>query len=197
MSGEDPAAGRAPRILVGACGSVAVLNLHEYLLALRSRLGCELRVLITASAERFIRPDAVRLFCDDVVSCAPEPGLHRNHAELADWADALLVLPATANILGEAACGLAGSPLSAAILAAARPVSFFPNMHHSMWENPAVQRNVATLTADGHVVVPPVVRRAYQVARRSTTVSATLPDPADVVKIVADLLAKRPPAHRQ
>jgi phosphopantothenoylcysteine synthetase/decarboxylase len=186
MTPADP--GHAPRILVGACGSVAVLNLHEYLLALRSGVGCELRALLTASAERFVRADAIGLFCDEVLTSRGRQALHVNHVDLAEWADLLLVLPATANILAEAAAGLAGSPLSAAILAAPRPVSFFPNMNWAMWENPAVQRNVTTLRGDGHVVIPPVERLAYQVARQAAGVSATLPGTAETVRIVSALL---------
>lgn len=191
-SNPGPAAGpgRAVRVLIGACGSVAVLNLHEYLLALRSDLGCELRVLLTASAERFVRAEAVGLFCDEVIG-GRHPPLRVNHVDLAEWADLFLVLPATANILAEAACGLAGSPLSAAILAAPSPVAFFPNMNWSMWDNPALQRNAATLRTDGHIVVPPVKRLAYQAGRQAAKVSATLPGAADTVKIVTSLLAQR------
>lgn len=180
----------ANRVLVAACGSVAVLNLHEYLLALRSGLRCDLRLLLTASAGRFVRAEALRLFCGDVISSGEGPALQPNHADLADWADLLLVLPATANILSDAACGRAGSLLSATIVAARRPVVFFPSMSLAMWENPAVARNVATVRADGHVVVAPVEQRAYQAARQATGMSATLPSPAHTVKIVAELAAQ-------
>jgi phosphopantothenoylcysteine synthetase/decarboxylase len=66
-----------------------------------------------------------------------------------------VVLPATANILGKAAHGIADDLLSTAIVSYAGPIVFAPAMNPTMWASPSVQRNVNTLTADGHYVVPP------------------------------------------
>lgn len=67
----------------------------------------------------------------------------------------MLIVPATANILGKAAHGIADDLLSATILGCPRPIIFAPAMNPVMWEKPAVQRNLETLRQDGHVVLRP------------------------------------------
>jgi phosphopantothenoylcysteine synthetase/decarboxylase len=79
------------------------------------------------------------------------------HLDLTRWADLMLVMPATANVLGKAAAGIADDVLTTCILAATSPVVFVPSMNDAMWVKPAVQRNVATLRADGYGVIPPAV----------------------------------------
>jgi phosphopantothenoylcysteine synthetase/decarboxylase len=86
-----------------------------------------------------------------------DPGapLTVGHVEITDAAQALLVMPATANILGKAAAGIADDAVSAAILAAACPVVFVPNMNERMWHHPLVRRNVRTLKDAGYHLIPP------------------------------------------
>src|SRR5262249_19614274 len=71
------------------------------------------------------------------------------HIELTRWADVMLVLPATANILGKAAHGIADDLVSTCIVAADCPVVFVPAMNEVMWRKPAVQPNVAAPAAEG------------------------------------------------
>jgi phosphopantothenoylcysteine decarboxylase/phosphopantothenate--cysteine ligase len=77
------------------------------------------------------------------------------HIELAQRADLVCVAPCTANVLAKAAAGLADDLLSTLLLTASCPVLLAPAMNSQMWQHPAVQRNVATLRADGiHFVDP-------------------------------------------
>jgi phosphopantothenoylcysteine synthetase/decarboxylase len=94
-----------------------------------------------------------------------EPGLERRpgHIELARWSEMFVILPATANVIGQAANGLATNLLTTTILASPRPVIFCPNVHPSMWNKAAVKRNVETLREDGHTVIEPEVAVAYEV----------------------------------
>jgi len=180
------------RFLIGACGSVGILNLHEYLLALRSRTSGEVRVLLTESAARFVRPSVLQLFCDQVICSGSEPGIGSSHVELAEWATEFAVLPASANTLGQVANGLSPNLLTCTILAFSKPVRFFPNMNLDMWQKPAVQRNIAALRADGHIVEEPVQQHAYKAGARNFSQSAVLPAPAMVAKLLADGTGLRP-----
>ncbi|QRP46924.1 flavoprotein [Amycolatopsis sp. FDAARGOS 1241] len=110
--------------------------------------------------------------------------LHRRgsggHVALGWWADRALILPATANLLGTVAHGLAPTLLTTTVLGADCPVTFAPAMNPVMWQRPAVQRNVALLREDGHDVVDPIPGTAYEVASRAIVPSIVVP-PAEVL----------------
>jgi phosphopantothenoylcysteine decarboxylase/phosphopantothenate--cysteine ligase len=86
------------------------------------------------------------LFGDDLVS---------PHTDLARWADLVVVAPATAATLAKVATGMSVDLVSATLLATQSPVLFAPAMHTEMWEHPATQRNIQTLTADGYQFIGP------------------------------------------
>ncbi|WP_329134480.1 hypothetical protein OG552_19070 [Streptomyces sp. NBC_01476] len=180
-------AGRAvrPRVLIGVCGSGNVLALPQYLLALRSGLDADIRVVMTRSAAALLPAPTVRLVCEQVY-CDGQDELTAGHVSLAVWADRFVVLPATANMLGQAAHGLASGLLSSALLAHERPVLFFPSMNRRMWERPPVRRNVAQLRADGHVVAEPVPVAAWQIATQDVQENCGLPPPPTVAAMVGE-----------
>jgi phosphopantothenoylcysteine synthetase/decarboxylase len=110
----------------------------------------------------------VALLCDEVfldrITSQKRPG----HMELARWCDMFIVLPASADVLGQAANGLAPNLLATTVLASPRPVVFCPNLTAVMWSKRAVQRNVRTLredghVKDGHVIIEPELAPAYEV----------------------------------
>jgi phosphopantothenoylcysteine synthetase/decarboxylase len=148
-----------PHLLIGVCGSIHCVHIHEYLLRFRESFAQEIRVILTASAERMVRPETLALYVDDRIFTDPwdRSALVDGaaHIQLTRWADLFLVLPATANILGKAANGIADDLLSTAIVSSPRPVVFAPAMNPTMWANAAVRRNVSTLRSDGHTVVEP------------------------------------------
>ena len=92
-----------------------------------------------------------------------------------------VVLPATANVIGQAANGLAPNLLSTTILASPQPVVFYPNVNDVMWSKAAVQRNVETLREDGHIVIEPEVANAYEVDSGETRESLVVPEPAQLI----------------
>ncbi|HWU10040.1 MAG TPA: flavoprotein [Streptomyces sp.] len=194
---SSPAAGPdgpgLPRLLLGVCGSGNILALPQYLLALRTGPAAAVRVVMTRTAAALMPASTVRLVCEDVyVDGADE--LDPGHVALAAWADRVVLLPATANMLGQAAHGLASGLLSSTLLAHESPVLFFPSMNLRMWERPAVRRNVALLRADGHVVVEPVPVDAWQLSTRDVRKNLGLPAPATVAAMVGEFC--RPPGPR-
>jgi phosphopantothenoylcysteine synthetase/decarboxylase len=170
------------RLLVGVSGSVAVLNLPSYLATLRAELAREVRVIMTSAAASMLPPSTVALVCDGVfLDQEPSVGKRPGHIELARWCEMFVVLPATANVIGQAANGLAPNLLSTTILASPQPVVFYPNVNDVMWSKAAVQRNVETLRKDGHIVIEPEVAIAYEVDSGETRESLVVPEPAQLI----------------
>lgn len=168
------------------CGSAATAHLPDYLALLRQHSPAPLRILLTHSATGFLSPSVARRYADDFHT-SDDPDL--NPTEFALRSKAVVVLPATANMLAAAALGLAGTPTQTVLLSAPPPVLFFPAMNRVMWDNPRVRRHVTTLRGDGHIVVDPQEREIYEVWRRALTVGIAPPPAEQVVKTVLVRLA--------
>lgn len=170
------------KLLVGVSGSVAALNLPSYLYAFRAAGVAQIAAVLTATAESFLAASTLRLLCDGVYT---EHDHGRGHVALGRWPDRVLVLPATAHLLGCVAHGLAPNLLATTLLATEAPITFAPAMNPAMWRKTAVQRNVATLCADGHRVLDPVPGVAFEVASRAIVPSLTVPAPESVLRYLS------------
>lgn len=163
-----------------ACGSAAAAHLPEYLMELKAHCPQPLRLLLTSSASRFVQPQAMRWYSDELYeSGAPD----LNPVEFALQSACVVVLPATANMLAASALGLAATPAQTILLSAPPPVVFFPAMNLTMWQAPQIRRHLATLRGDGHTVVDPHEREVYQYWRRGIAIGLA-PPPADHVRKV-------------
>ena len=149
------AAGKS-RVLLAVCGGIAAYKACEVLRGLQ-KAGCEVRVTMTADAERFVGATTFEALSGAPVgtSLYEYPGSAIPHIELAEWADAAVVVPATANVLAKMACGIADDCLTTTLLACACPVLVAPGMNVHMWRNPATQANAATLRERGVSFVGP------------------------------------------
>jgi len=146
-------------IVLGITGSIAAYKAAD-LASQLVKQGHEVHAVLTRAGAEFITPLTLQTLTRQAVLVAPgdekaswKPG----HIELADRADLLVVAPATANVLGNFANGLAPDPLASIYLAMPRrtPVLLAPAMNGKMWLHPATQRNVARLVADGCSFVGP------------------------------------------
>ena len=151
---------RAPRVLVGVTGGIAAYKACEVLRGLQ-RAGCDVRVCMTADACQFVGPTTFAALSGHpvVTGLYDDPQTAIPHIELAGWADAAVVVPATANVLAKMACGIADDALTSTLLALACPTLVAPAMNVHMWRHPATQANVATLRARGVTVVEPACGR--------------------------------------
>lgn len=146
-----------PTVVLGVTGCIGAYKACEVLRDLQRR-DLEVRVVMTASATRFVAPltfEALSrhpVFVDQFAlgACGDI-----EHISWADQADLLLVAPATANILGKFARGIADDALSTLYLATKAPVLVAPAMNANMYEHPAVRENLEILTARGVRVVEP------------------------------------------
>ena len=143
-------------VLLAVCGGIAAYKACEALRGLQ-KAGCEVRVTMTADAERFVGATAFEALSGAPVATSLYecPGSAIPHIELAEWADAAVVVPATANVMAKMACGIADDCLTTTLLACACPVLVAPGMNVHMWQNPATQANAATLRGRGVSFVGP------------------------------------------
>lgn len=140
-------------ILVGITGSVAAYKAVDLIRRLRDA-GAAVRAIMTLSAERFITPLSVSLACGEPVltSMFDQPF---SHIDLPAKTDVFVVAPATANILGKFANGIADDLLSTSYLVFHGPLVLAPAMNWRMYEHPAVKKNLATLLAQGASLIDP------------------------------------------
>jgi phosphopantothenoylcysteine decarboxylase/phosphopantothenate--cysteine ligase len=144
-------------LILGVSGSIAAYK-AVYLLRELVRLGARVTVCLTEHAQAFVAPLTFRtLSARPVLIDLFDPQSHEavEHVALAEQADAVVVAPATANVLAKAAAGLADDFLTTLLLAARGPVLMAPAMDGAMWEHPAVVANVARLRERGVTVLEP------------------------------------------
>ena len=145
------------RIILGISGGIAAYKTPILVRDLLSR-GAEVIPVLTQSAARFVTRTSLQAVSgqrvrDDLWDEEAEAAM--GHIELARWADAVLVAPATAHLLARLAAGTADDLLTTVCLATSAPVFVAPAMNRQMWEHPAVQRNVARIENDGLRVLGP------------------------------------------
>jgi phosphopantothenoylcysteine decarboxylase/phosphopantothenate--cysteine ligase len=146
------------RIGLGVSGGIAAYKAVE-VMRLLQKSGCEVSVAMTRHATEFVQPLTFRaltdnhVIVDDYDPANPDPIAHINFSQNIDL---LLVVPATANIIAKFANGVADDFLSSTYLACTAPVMIAPAMNTTMWEQPATQRNIERLKADGVHFVEPV-----------------------------------------
>ncbi len=146
-------------LVVAASGGVAALKTPSLLRRLREA-GHEVRVAATDNAYHFVTPLSLAVAAGGPVfdrAAWFSPDGAARHIDLARWADALVVAPATADALASAATGRADDVVSALVLAGVVKVVWVPAMNSAMWEHPAVVRNVETLRGFGHSFIGPAV----------------------------------------
>jgi len=146
-------------VVVALSGGIACYKAPEVVRLLRDA-GARVRVIMTRAACEFITPLTLQTLAGEPVSTELFDLTQESeigHIRLADSADALVVAPATANLLGKAAHGLADDLLSTVLLATRAPVLLAPAMNVHMWENPRVQANLATLREQGWRIIEPGV----------------------------------------
>lgn len=175
------------RVLLGVTGGIAAYKAVLVLRELMTR-GHEVRVVMTEAAMHFVGP----ITFGALIGEAPVTDLWdarydgEIHVELADWADAMAIVPATADMMAKAVHGLAGDALLATWLCFDGVRVVAPAMHHRMWDQPATQRNVAVLKQDGVVLAGPVEGRLANGA----VGQGRMVEPTDIVDIVEACLAR-------
>ena len=145
-------------LLLGVTGSVGVISIPYYIKMLKDEIARKVVVIMSHSAKKFITPYTLRLFSGnyvytdvfDVTNDILVPHIH-----LARNSDLFLIMPATANIIGKLANGIADDLISSVAIASAVPVAVVPAMNSIMWNSKAVQQNLVSLKKLGYHVLQP------------------------------------------
>lgn len=149
---------RGKTVLVGVTGGIAAYKSATLIRRLRDA-GAQVLVVMTRNATHFITPLTLQTLSGRPVYVEmfqPATEEVAEHVSLSEKADAVVVAPATANIIGKVAAGIADDMLSTTIMAAQSPVIFAPAMHAQMYRNPIVQEKIAHLKELGYHFVGPV-----------------------------------------
>jgi phosphopantothenoylcysteine decarboxylase / phosphopantothenate---cysteine ligase len=148
----------ACKVLLGVCGGIAAYKSAELVRELQ-RHGAEVRVMMTRSAQEFIKPLTFASLTGHRVFTSlwdsPSEASVIEHIAQAQWADVLVIAPATANTLAKLSHGIADDFLSASYLATRAKVVLAPAMNVNMWNHPATRANISVLKQRGHRIVEP------------------------------------------
>jgi phosphopantothenoylcysteine decarboxylase/phosphopantothenate--cysteine ligase len=176
------------RIVVGVAGSIAAYKAVTLVRMLAER-GAVVDVAMTPAATAFVTPlTFASLTHRPVVSdvMALDANSQIAHVELAEGADAIVIAPATANLLAELAAGNAGNAVTAIALASRAPLVIAPAMDAGMWTHSATQRNVETLRGFGHRIIDPEVGALAS----GLTGVGRLAEPESIVEAVERIFAR-------
>jgi phosphopantothenoylcysteine decarboxylase/phosphopantothenate--cysteine ligase len=145
------------QIVLGVTGGIAAYKAAE-LVRLMVKGGANVHVVMTRNAQEFITPLTFQTLSGNPVVTDPFTLVGEQeigHIALADVAELIVILPATANIIGKIANGIADDFLSTMVMATKVPVLFAPSMNVNMWENKALQKNIQILLERGYHLIDP------------------------------------------
>ncbi len=153
---------RGKNIIIGICGGIAAYKIPQLVRLLKKR-GASVRVALTDAGARFVSELALATVSEEPIYRSIFPQTESegvdftSHISLGEWADALVIAPATANTLARLSAGLCDDMLAAIFLTLrpGKPVLIFPAMDGQMFLSPSVQRNIATLAAQGCSIINP------------------------------------------
>jgi phosphopantothenoylcysteine decarboxylase/phosphopantothenate--cysteine ligase len=176
------------RILLGVSGGIAAYKAAELARRLAAA-GAQVKVVMTRSAQEFVGPTTFGGLTGQPVSGSlwGDKVNPMEHIFLGQQVDAVVLAPATANIIGKLAAGIGDDLLTTIMLAATRPVLVCPAMNCEMWANPVVQENVARLSARGLTIMTPA---AGDLACGASGYGR-LPEPEIIVEAVARLVSQQ------
>ena len=180
---------KGKKIVLGVTGGIAVYKAVDLVSKLRKE-GAEVRVVMTDSAAKFVTPLTFKEISGNVVAVSMWAEAHEfnvEHIALADWADLMIIAPATANILAKAANGIADDLLSTVILASKTPIILCPAMNCQMFDNPITQNNLKKLADYGFIIMQPAT--GYLAC--GTSGIGRLPEPAEIISFTKNFIAHK------
>ena len=180
---------KGKKIVLGVTGGIAVYKAVDLVSKLRKE-GADVRVVMTESAAKFVTPLTFKEISGNTVAVsmwAEDQEFHVEHIALADWADLMIIAPATANILAKAANGIADDLLSTVILASKTPIVLCPAMNCQMYINPITQDNLKKLSDYGFIIMQPAT--GYLAC--GTSGVGRLPEPAEIIAFTKNFISHK------
>ena len=177
------------KIIVGITGGIAAYKIPQ-LIRLFAKNGDEVKVVATKNALQFVTELTLETVSGNAVYSdvfAPRNEYSTEHIALADWADMIVVAPATANIIGKFASGIADDALSTLLLAFAKDIVVCPAMNTNMYNSPVVQENLNCLKGKGVNILSP----AEGELACGTSGVGRMPEPEEIFEFVEAVFAKK------
>jgi phosphopantothenoylcysteine decarboxylase/phosphopantothenate--cysteine ligase len=177
------------RIVLGITGGIAAYKSAELTREFIKKEAA-VRVVMTKNAAEFITPLTLQTLCGHPVFTdmyAPLTDFDMAHISLAEYADVIVIAPATANIIGKIAAGMADDILTTTVLATKAPVLICPAMNVNMYDNAIVKENISRLTARGYLLMEP----GYGELACKTEGYGRLPELQDIVEEVESILTPK------
>lgn len=177
------------KIIVGITGGIAAYKIPQ-LIRLFTKNGDEVKVVATKNALQFVTPLTLETVSGNAVYSdvfAPKNEYSTEHIALADWADMIVVAPATANIIGKFASGIADDALSTLLLAFAKDIVVCPAMNTNMYNSPVVQENLNCLKDKGVNILSP----AEGELACGTSGVGRMPEPEEIFEFAEAVFAKK------
>jgi len=181
---------RARRVLVCASGCFLAYSLPGFVLHLLRHCADDVRVVLSRSAARMVSPYAVEVATRNRVFVEMDErgdGVYVPHIELGRDVDLVIVYPASVNVLGKVANGIADELIPAIIFATEAPVFFVPIANPAMIAHPSVERNIERLRGDGYAVLPPLTGPEIATREGLEEMSDPFPLPTLLVQMSAAL----------
>ena len=158
---------RAQKLLLCVCGGYQAHTVPQFIVALLRHFANDVQVVLSRSATTMVARDAVEVASRNPVFVEMTDraaGIYVPHVELTRDADLVLVYPATVNLIGKLAHGIADELIPALLIASEKPTVIVPIANDSMIHHPTTRRNIEILRADGYFVADPP--RAMEIASR-------------------------------
>jgi phosphopantothenoylcysteine decarboxylase / phosphopantothenate---cysteine ligase len=174
-------------IVVGICGGISAYKVVDVVSRLK-KLNAIVTVIMTENATKFVSPITLRAISHEpvITDMFAEPDTwDTEHISLAQKADLFVVAPATANILGKVASGVADDMLTTTIMATEAPILFIPAMNTGMYENPIVQQNITKLKQVGYRLMEPGIG----LMACGTSGKGRLPEPQQIIEEIIEILS--------
>jgi phosphopantothenoylcysteine decarboxylase / phosphopantothenate---cysteine ligase len=180
---------KGKKIVLGVTGGIAVYKAVD-LVSKLVQAGAQVRVVMSEAATKLVTPLTFKEISGHAVAidmwCA-NPEFNVEHIALVEWADFMILAPATANVIGKMAAGIADDLLTTTILACQKPIIICPAMNSGMYNKPVVQENIRKIMEWGIVVMPP----ASGYLACGTIGIGRLPEPPAIVEFIKHYLATK------
>lgn len=176
-------------ILIGVTGGIAAYKVVEVASRLK-KSGANVRVMMTRNATEFVSPRTFQEITGNAVSVemfGDAANFHVAHIALVDFADAILIAPATANFLAKAAHGIADDLLTTTVIASDKPLLLAPSMNTKMFDNPATQENLRILKSRGAIIIEPATGELAC----GTSGKGRLPEPVELCAAVEKIFSPK------
>lgn len=180
---------KGKKILIGITGSIAAYKI-PYLVRLLVKEGVEVQVVMTENARHFVTPLTLSTLSKRPVFTYPfdeKDGTWNSHVDMGNWADMMIIAPASASTLGKMASGIADNLLVATYLSAKCPVFFAPAMDLDMYRHPTTTRNVEILQSFGHRLIEPQVGELAS----GLCGAGRMEEPENILEVIRDHFKKK------